>query len=200
MIAFVRGRLAASDEDHICIDVGGIGYEISVHQRILANLPPPGTEMTVYTYYQVLENEVRLYGFASPGELAMFKKIITVSGFGAKGAMSILSAVNSADFVRAVRSSDEKRLTAIPGIGKKTAQRLIFELKDKLGGAFDSGQSVEAETVRSSGVADDVLDALEALGYGRSEVVSAVAEVLASGDDNMKAETAIRLVLKKMAR
>ncbi len=200
MIAYLRGKLVKAAEDHVWIDCAGVAYEVNVHQRFLAQLPPHGTELTVYTYYQALENEVRLYGFLSTSEQSLFKKIITVSGFGAKAAMSILSVMNPPDFVRAVISGDEKRLTAVPGIGKKTAQRLVFELKDRLGTA---GASISSDAVTAAGassLAEDLLDALEALGYGRSEVFGTVAQVLAESGENASVENALRQVLKRMAR
>lgn len=203
MIAYIRGKLAASSDEHVWIEAGGIAYEISVHQRFLAGLPAPGTEMIVYTYYQVLENEVRLYGFMSTGEQELFKKIIGVSGFGARGAMGILSAMNPAEFVRAVISSDEKRLTTVPGIGKKTAQRLLFELKDRLGGASESGGGLGPETagaISASSNAEELLEALETLGYSRSEVVGTVAQVLNEAGEGAGVEQALRLVLKRLAR
>lgn len=200
MIAYIRGKLAASSEDHVWIEAGGIAYEISVHQRFLAGLPPPGSEITVYTYYQVLENEVRLYGFMSTSEQELFKKIIGVSGFGAKGAMSILSAMAPQDFVRAVLSADEKRLTTVPGVGKKTAQRLLFELKDRLGGALPGWPLEPAAALRGSSVGEELLEALETLGYARSEVAGAVAQVLNEAGEGAGVEQALRLVLKRLAR
>src|SRR6056297_1325920 len=117
MISFIRGYLFAYDEDFILIDVNGVGYEIQVHSRAFSSLPSMGEQAMVYTYLQVLDNEMKLYGFLDREELNLFKLLLTVSGIGARGAMNILGNIEPSEFYQAVASGDEKRLLSAPGIG-----------------------------------------------------------------------------------
>ena len=133
MISFLRGTLVQARQDAIIIEVSGIGYEIGVHSRACSMLPPVGSPLVVYTYLQVLDNDLKLYGFLNQEELELFKLLLGVSGLGAKSSLNILAALKPDEFCQTVISADEKRLQGVPGIGKKTAQRLVFELKDKLG-------------------------------------------------------------------
>lgn len=195
MISFLRGNLYQYDEESIIIDVNGIGYEIQVHSRCFTSLPSLGEKLFVYTYMQVLDNEIKLYGFMNKEELELFKTLITVSGIGAKGAMNILSAILPADFYQAIASKDEKRLVALPGIGKKTAQRLVFELKDRIG-------NKEVQLIEQSEdnyAIEDVLVALEALGYSRSEVFGLIMKMKENGELANRVEDNIKKVLQKKA-
>ncbi|SHG98560.1 Holliday junction DNA helicase subunit RuvA [Thermosyntropha lipolytica DSM 11003] len=164
MVSFLRGRLAFCEEDAVVIDVGGVGYTVYVHKRSFREMPPPGDEIFIYTCMQVMENEFRLYGFLHREERELFKRLITVSGMGAKSALSILGAAEPAAFYQAVINGDEKFLTSLPGIGKKTAQRLIFELKEKLW-SLGSVYAGEENGERAA----ELVEVLEALGYKRSE-------------------------------
>ncbi|MEA1960075.1 MAG: Holliday junction branch migration protein RuvA [Bacillota bacterium] len=196
MISFIRGYLFAYDEDSILLDVNGVGYEIQVHSRAFGSLPSMGEQAMVYTYLQVLDNEMKLYGFMEREELSLFKLLLTVSGIGARGAMNILGSIEPSEFYQAVASGDEKRLLSAPGIGKKTAQRLVFELKDKIG-------KHTTVSIKSDGGVDrtieDVLEAMEALGYMRSEVFSVVMELKEHGELTGRVEDNIKTILKRIA-
>lgn len=193
MIAFLRGKLFLILDEAIWLDVNGVGYEINIHQRILQQMPQPGTEMTIFTYMAVQENETRLYGFLYQEELNLFKLLIGVSGIGSKVAQNIVATMTPAQFCQAILSGDEKKLLIIPGIGKKTASRLVFELKDRL-----SKTNIEVADQRVSGPnIGELLEALEALGYGRSEVYPVIINV--QGNLTEKVEDNLKIVLKTLA-
>jgi len=192
MISFLRGILVQSNQESIIVEVSGIGYEVQIHSRILSTLPAFGSPILVHTYLQVLDNDLKLFGFLNREELELFKILLGVSGMGARGALNILSALNPADFYQAIASADEKRLLTVSGIGKKTAQRLVFELKDKIGnqqglalGASDDGSILE-----------EILEALEALGYQRSEVFPLLMDMKMQGELGDRVEENIKKVLR----
>ncbi len=194
MISFIKGKLFKQKQDSILIDVNGVGYEIIIPVRVFTRLPSQGAQIFVYTYLHVLENEFKLYGFLEEEDLELFRKLLLVSGIGAKGALNILGFMEPSDFYRAVASQDEKLLTKIPGIGKKSAQRLIFELKDKI-----EGENM-LKSLKSAGDGlDDLMEALEILGYNRSEVFPLVLEMQEKGQLSEKIEDNIKKVLQKMA-
>lgn len=192
MISFLRGILFEINQESIIVDVNGVGYEVIMPERSLNRMSGKGDEIFVYTYMQVLENEFKLYGFMGKGELGLFKMLLGVSGIGAKGALSVLSAIEPAGFYQAIASQDEKTLTKIPGIGKKTAQRLMFELKDKI--------SAPAILTQVNGAGDnmlaDVLEALETLGYSRSETLSIIMDLKGKGQLSESVEGNIKKVLQ----
>ena len=132
MISFVKGFLAEQNAESIVVDVNGVGYEINMPPRDIPKLPGRGETVLLYTHLQVLENEFKLYGFMEKEELKLFKQLLGVSGMGAKGAINVLDFIDPPGFYQAIASQDEKLLIKIPGVGKKTASRLIFELKDKV--------------------------------------------------------------------
>lgn len=168
MISYIKGILVAKAADFITIEVNGIGYEIIRPSGSFSNLPELGDQILVHTHLQVLENEFRLYGFLDISELKLFRQLLTVSGMGCKGALNILGAMDPNGFYQAIASEDEKTLMKIPGIGKKSAQRLVFELKDKI----ESSPSLLSD-ITSTNIAD-LLEALEVLGFSRSEVLTVV--------------------------
>jgi len=194
MIAFIRGNLEETTENGVIIEAQGLAYEINMHRRDIASLPQLGLPVKIYTHFQVMENEFKLYGFAAKEEQTLFRLLLTVSGMGAKGAMNVLEAMEPDKFYRAVASQDEKLLTTISGIGKKSAQRLIFELKDKIGAA----RAVTAQPGEEPWL-NDVMDALETLGYQRSEVFPLIMELRAQGKMSDRVEDNIKLVLKNRA-
>lgn len=194
MIAFVRGNLEEITDNGVIIEAHGIAYEINMHRRAVANLPSKGMPVKVFTHFQVAENEFKLYGFSLKEEQSLFRLLLTVSGMGAKGAMYVLETMDPDKFYRAIASQDEKLLTTIQGIGKKSAQRLIFELKDKVGEARVSASAQGEEPWLG-----DVLDALEALGYLRSEMFTVIMELRAQGKLSDRVEDNIKLVLKARA-
>ncbi len=195
MISCLRGVLWEIGMESIIIDVNGVGWEVLLHQRAMAGLPRAGDQVFLYTHLQVLENEFKLYGFLDKEELRLFKKLLGVSGMGAKGAMNVLTFMEPSGFYQAIASSDEKILTKIPGIGKKSAGRLIFELREKIGEL-----NIPAAADTPGIPVEEVLQALETLGYGRSEVYSLIMELKQAGDLSDSVEENIKRVLKAKAR
>lgn len=191
----MRGNLAQSKADSIIIDVNGIGYEVGVHGRTLSLLPGTGSPLTLFTFLQVLDNDLKLFGFLNTEELELFKTLITISGLGARTALNILSILKPDEFYQTVISADEKRLLTIPGIGKKTAQRLVFELKDKVG----KGQDMVITAVEDGAMIEELLEALEALGYQRSEVFPLIMNMKSQGELAERLEDSIKRVLRHKA-
>lgn len=199
MINYISGTLKGVSTDSVVVDNNGMGYLVSVSAKTIEKFPSVGEQVCVYTYMSVSENAVALYGFSSEEELRLFNMIINVSGIGPKGALGILGTVSPSQFIMAVLTDDIKTLSTAPGIGKKTAQRLVLELKDKLnsGDALESA-GLEAESVSvATGEKEEAVLALAALGFGKSEAVNAVNAVYTEG---MTAEKTISLSLKVLSR
>ncbi|MGS0764979.1 Holliday junction branch migration protein RuvA [Syntrophomonas curvata] len=194
MIALVKGFIFEQRDDMVVVDVNGVGYEIIMCPRAAAKLPGRGKSILLYTHLQVLENEFKLYGFLEKEELHLFKRLLGVSGMGAKGALNILDFIDPRGFYQAIVSQDEKLLVKIPGIGKKSAGRLIFELKDKIG-----QEQLAVLPDRDDNSINDVLEALEALGYGRSEIFPLVMEMQSRGELGAHVEENLKKVLKARA-
>jgi len=185
MISYISGIVGASGENTVVIEAGGIGYEITVSPETSAKARI-GEKLKIYTYMSVREDGISLFGFDSAKKRDMFLKLISVSGIGPKAAMSITSSMSVAQFVSAVIAADTAFLSHAPGVGKKTAQRIILELKDKLG-TEDIAQSIGVEAaagaeIETSGKKGEVLEALMALGYSRSEAFKAVSAVYSEND------------------
>lgn len=195
MISFLRGQLFQLLQDAVIIEVGGLGYEVQVHNRMISQLPPVGGQLLLHSYLQVMENEFKLFGFLSRHELELFKLLLSVSGIGSRAALNILGSLEPDTFFQAIASGDEKLLVTIPGIGKKTAQRLIFELKDKLGQGPGAFTPPAAEQTGFT----EVLEALEVLGYNRSEIFPVLLEMQSQGQLSERVEDNIKKVLKKQA-
>lgn len=195
MISFLRGILVQANQEAIIIEVGGLGYEVQVHSRALSLLPAPGSHLLVHTYLQVLDNDLKLFGFLNREELELFKILLGVSGIGARGALNMLAVLDPADFCQTIALADEKRLLTVPGIGKKTAQRLIFELKDKVGNK--AGLVMPTGEDRSN--LEELLEALETLGYQRSEIFPVLMEMKSQGELGDKIEENIKKVLRRKA-
>ena len=181
MIAFVKGELVAIEEDRVIVEAGGIGYNIFVSASTIGALPMEGKEVRLHTYLNVKEDLMQLYGFLTRDELNVFKLIIGVSGIGPKGGLGILSQLTPNDLRFAVASKDVKAISAAPGIGKKTAEKLILELKDKLSIEDVLDTSTESKASVSGAIGTDVqsdaVQALVALGYGSTEALKAVKQV-----------------------
>lgn len=192
MIGRVSGRLLTKQPPQITVDVNGIGYEIDVPMSTLYQLPATGTEVTLYTQLIVREDAHLLYGFATEAERALFRQLIKISGIGARTALSVLSGLSVAELREAVRGQDIARMTKIPGIGKKTAERLLLELRDRLD--FKAGDS-SAGGVAAPGTGD-IVNALSALGYNDREVNWAV-EKLPPG---LSVTEGIRQALKLLSK
>lgn len=167
MIALVRGTLAYKSTDHVIIDVGGVGYRLSIPLSTFYSLPETG-EVSLFAHTHVREDALLLYGFLTLEEKNLFVILIGISGVGPKLAVNILSHIPAGDLKRAIAAGDIQRLSGLPGIGKKTAERLVLELKDKVGTA--GGFQVSPETINAVGtmdsiLSDDVISALVNLGY-----------------------------------
>jgi len=176
MIAHLRGKLLAKHPNQAIVETGGVGYDVTISVPTFSDLPSVGSEVALHIHTHVREDVIALYGFLRAGEKQLFEKLITVSGIGPKLAITILSGMAADEMTAAIRGNDLARLTRIPGIGKKTAERLVLELRDKLppGGG-------EAPAVSGlSAVEEDVLSALVNLGYQRAAAEKAVA---AAGKD-----------------
>lgn len=198
MIGFIRGELAEKGDGYIIVDVNGIGYMIFVPANSRAYLSEEGMEVMVYTAMMVKEDDVSLYGFMRKGELDAFRKLITVNGVGAKAALSILSSFTLEQLQQAIVFEDAKTITKANGIGKKTAERIVLELKDKFGaGAEAAGAEAAAEAgeaIPADGRSEAV-SALIALGYSRSEAAGALAGV---AETDLTAEEYIKRALKNL--
>jgi Holliday junction DNA helicase RuvA len=168
VIGRLAGKLVAKHPPQIVVDVHGVGYELDVPMSTLYQLPATGAEVALLTHLIVREDAHQLYGFATEGERTLFRKLLKISGVGARTALAVLSGMSVADLRDAVSRQESGRLTKIPGIGKKTAERLLLELKDKLDIAVID---VRAE---SEGAGSDVVNALLALGYSDREAQHAV--------------------------
>ena len=200
MISYIRGELVAVEEEKAVIDVGGVGYGIFMPAQSMGKLPPLHEEVRLHTYLHVKEDAMQLYGFLTRDDLKVFKLVIGVSGIGPKGALNILSNL-SADYLRFdVLSNDVKAISAAQGIGKKTAEKLIIELKDKLSMDDVLEHMVQEEEVavtgQNSGVQAEAVQALVALGYGNTESLRAVRRVEVNADSDV--ETVLKQALRFM--
>ncbi|MCI5918365.1 MAG: Holliday junction branch migration protein RuvA [Roseburia sp.] len=201
MYSYIKGQLAEIEEDKIVVEAGGIGYNIYTTGQTFQYLPPVGEDVKVYTYLHLREDIMMLYGFLSKDELKVFKLLLGVNGIGPKGALAILSVMTTDDLRFAVLGDDAKAIAKAPGVGAKTAQRLILELKDKLKleDAFEQKLShVQAETTTNvNGVKNEAVQALVALGYSSSEALKAMNGIELTPD--MEVEDLLKAALKNMA-
>jgi len=163
MIAHLRGRLISKHPNQAIVEASGVGYDVNITVPTFSDLPAPGAEVALHIHTHVREDAIALYGFLRAEEKQLFEKLITVSGIGPKLAVTILSGMATAEMVGAIRGNDSARLTKIPGVGRKTAERMCVELRDKLEG-FGAPQPV----VSRSPVEDDVIPALTNLGFQRA--------------------------------
>ena len=202
MIAFIQGELCDAGQDTIVVACHGIGYEIQIPVSVAQVLPDPGNVVKIYTYTYVREDTLGLFGFLTQDDLKIFKLLITVNGVGPKAALAILSAMTADELRFAILAEDAKAIAKAPGIGPKTAKRMIIELKDKLNlesmieGHGDAEMSLSDLGDAAANVRDEVIMALTALGYGNTEAVRAVRAV--SGADEMDSETLLKQALKKI--
>ena len=200
MIAFLRGELAAKGEDFAVIDVGGVGYEAQVTTSDASALPGIGDPVMIYTYLYVREDVIGLYGFLRRDDLTVFKQLLTVSGVGPRGALGILSALSASQLRMAILAEDVKSITRAPGIGSKTAKRLIIELKDKMNleDVLENSEGEQVQAAADPAAGKEVVLALVSLGYSRSDALRAVKSV--SGADAMEEEELLRQALKEIIR
>ena len=171
MYSYIKGSLEIKSKGYIVVECSGIGYKIFMSDKSLNEIGNVGDNVKVYTHYHVREDEISLYGFKSDEELRMFELLLSVSGIGAKSAIATLSNIEPSEFALAAISDDVNRITKIPGIGKKTAQRLILELKDKLKSEEieKNKEEIEKEIKQTEGL-NEAISALQVLGYSRREI------------------------------
>ena len=202
MYAYIKGELAETNPDHIVIETGGIGYQVFISGQTFEYLPAVGEEIKVYTYLYLREDAMILYGFLTKDDLELFKLLISVSGIGPKGGLAILSALSADDLRFAVLSGDSKAISKAPGVGAKTAQRVILELKDKLA----KGQTISAKGEAYGGTGITVIPenklseasaALAVLGYSQGEINLALKGI---DLDSLALEEIIKQALKKMMK
>ena len=201
MISYLKGTLEALEEDKVVIDVGGIGYGVFMSGQAMGLLPSIGKEVKIHTDLNVKEDAMQLYGFLTKDDLEVFKLLIGVNGIGPKGGLGVLSALSPDELRFAVMSSDVKAICQAPGIGKKTAEKLILELRDKLRleDALEhlaSENEVQGAAAYQGEVQSDAVQALVALGYGSTEALKAVRQVDIT--ENMEVEEVLKQALKLM--
>lgn len=198
MIGMLRGRLIEKQPHRVLIDVGGVGYDVAVPLSTFYTTGDPGTEITLRVHTHVREDQIALFGFATPPELAMFERLIAVSGVGPKLALSVLSGMDSRELAAAIQRGDVARLTRIPGVGRKTAERLVVELRDRLPAAFTAAQDAPSGD-GAPGLRDDVVSALANLGYHRQSIDKVLDRLLAD-TESPTFEQVLRAALRELAR
>ena len=203
MIAYLKGNVMDVSQEDVIIDVNNIGYRVKISTQTAELLPKRQEEIIIYTYTHVREDAFLLYGFLTKEELEMFKLLITVNGIGPKGGLAILSAMTTDDIRLAIISGDAKRISKAPGVGTKTAERIILDLKDKvsLDDYLTLGENGTEPTKATSNLSvtntlKDTVEALVALGYNASDAMKSVRTI--SDIDNITVEDALKLALKNM--
>ena len=196
MIAQLRGRLLRKEPQEAVVDVGGVGYRVTIPLSTFYRIGEPGAEVTLLTHTHVREEALALFGFLTPVEQALFERLIAVSGVGPKLAISVLSGIEAPELVGALRTSDVARLTRIPGVGKKTAERLVVELKDKMKD-LPSPEASAPEAPRAA--TDDLVSALLHLGYSRPEAERGVERALREHGEG-RFEDLLRFALQFVSR
>lgn len=201
MIAYVRGILVCIGSDYVIAEAGGLGYRIYVSASTFQRLPAVGKEVKLLTYHHVREDAMVLFGFLTMDEYEIFLQLIGISGIGPKGALIMLGALQPQQFIQAVVSGDVNVLTQISGVGKKTAQRLVLELKDKLSALADGTEMVMPHPEDSAlNEADEAYEALLALGYTSQEATRSLAEARRVLAPDAPSESLIRQALRLMMR
>ena len=199
MIAYLRGRIIVKEPHRIVIDVSGVGYDVAVPLSTFYGLGDESSEAALRIHTHVREDALALYGFGTALELTLFERLIGISGIGPKVALAVLSGIEPSDLVRAIEQSDLARLTAIPGVGKKTSERIVVELKDRLPRLGSEPGALAGASAPSSALRDDVLSALVNLGYHRPLSEKAVdAAVKATPDGSF--ERTLKHALRELAR
>lgn len=199
MFAYIKGNLEIKTNGYVVVDVGGIGYKIFMSQNAIEKLGESGKEVKIHTYVRVREDDISIFGFNSNEELRMFELLLSVSGIGAKSSLTILSNISPSSFALAVISNDIGKLKKLPGIGPKTAQRIILELKDKLKTEEAVEDNVEEikEAIIENDKVSEAISALQVLGYSRREIDLALENI---DKNNLSIEEIIRQGLKKLSK
>lgn len=205
MLAYIKGELVIKAREYIVIDVGGLGYKVFMSEIAMQDLGNIGDIIKVHTYYRVMEDDISIFGFNTAEELRLFEFLISVSGVGAKTAITMLGSIEPSDFAIAIISDDINTLKKLPGIGTKTAQRIVLELKDKL----KKEQQIEELNISTNKATDikkviekdskleEAMSALQVLGYNSKEIESALDRI---DKDNLSLEELIKVGLKELAK
>ena len=199
MIAHLRGRIFAKNPNRIIVDVNGVGYDVAVPLSTFYGLGEPGAEIALRIHTHVREDALLLYGFATVLELDLFERLISIGGIGPKVALAVLSGIEPEELVRAVERGDVARLTAIPGVGKKTSERMVLELKDRLPRAHLAAAAAGESAPEAPVLRDDVLSALINLGYHRPLAEKAVDAAFKATPDG-SFERMLKQALRELAR
>lgn len=201
MLAYIKGEIASKNIGYIVIDVGGLGYKIFMSDKSIENIGNLGEIVKVHTYYRVMEDDISIFGFKTKEELRMFELLISVSGVGAKSAIAMLSSIEPSDFAIAIVSDDVNTLKKLPGVGAKTAQRIILELKDKikkeqtiseLTNAVNIGD-IKIKNQNQNANLEEMKTALQVLGYSRKDIDSIVSKI---DNPNLSLEELIKQALR----
>ena len=199
MIALLRGKLIEKNPSRLIVDVGGVGYDVQVPLSTFYVVGEPGGDVALRVHTHVREDVIALYGFATPLEQELFERLIAISGIGPKLALAVLSGIEPAELLKAIRMQDVARLTAIPGIGKKTAERIGLEMKDRLPAALKAVDLEPGKTGPEDQLRDDLLSALINLGYQRAVAEKAIDRTLQRAAD-LPFDQALRDVLRALMR
>ena len=202
MIAYLSGKLLEKHANSVIVDVGGVGYEVTLPLSTFYEIGEPGSHIELRIYTHVREDAIQLFGFKTTRERDLYLKLISVQGIGAKSGVTMLSGMSADEIVAAIRSNDLGRLTAIPGVGRKTAERLVIELRDKVGdlaAAAGAAASISADELPADVVFEDALSALVNLGYQRAAAERALKKVVQEGTD-MSVQKLLRRGLQVLAK
>ena len=200
MIAYIKGELAHVHDRSAIVEASGVGHLIHMPPSTISRLPNKGSEIKIFTYHQVSENNQSLHGFLTQEEVRLFTLLISISGIGPKVASAILGTLSPSHLMMAIMADDAAAVSKTPGVGKKTAQRIILELRDKIKTSGDPAELPDSSLIAigvESSPKQDAMDALIVLGYGRTESAQAVLE---TAEENMGVDQIIRLALKKLSR
>ena len=205
MLAYIRGELVAKTRGYIVIDVGGLGYKIFMSDIAMENVGKIGDTVKVHTYYRVMEDDISIFGFNTSEELRLFELLISVSGVGAKTAINMLGSIEPSDFAIAIISDDINTLKKLPGIGPKTSQRIVLELKDKLKKenqieelSIANNKSIQIKNaIEKDSKKEEAFTALQVLGYTSKEIEKAMQNI---NKENMTLEEIIKAGLKELAK
>jgi Holliday junction DNA helicase RuvA len=198
VIAQLRGAIVEKHPSRLIVEAGGVGYDVQVPLSTFYVLGEPGTPVTLRIHTHVREDVIALYGFATPLEQSLFERLISISGIGPKLALAVLSGIEPVELIQAIRRQDVARLTAIPGIGKKTAERIGLELKDRLPASLQGAGQATAATAPGDQLRDDLLSALLNLGYQRGVAEKAIDRTLQGSGYGF--EQALRDVLRGLMK
>ena len=205
MLAYIKGELTAKARGYIVIDVGGLGYKVFMSDLAMQNIGKIGDTVKVHTYYRVMEDDISIFGFNTQEELRLFELLISVSGIGAKTAITMLGTIEPSDFAIAIISNDINTLKKLPGIGAKTAQRIVLELKDKLKKerqieelSIVSSKSIDIKkAIEKDSKVEEAFTALQVLGYNSKEIEKAMEKI---NTEDLSLEEIIKAGLKELAK